>query len=63
MRGYVRVLLTAKAEPQTFAQLRIGGWRRAATLTPGLVKPNLNSARAQLVDFRPIIQLTGRLCC
>src|SRR3712207_9118870 len=32
------VLLTAKAEPQTFALARVGGWRRAATLTPGLVK-------------------------
>jgi hypothetical protein len=35
------VLLTAKAEPQTIALLRIGGWRQAATLTPGLVKEAL----------------------
>jgi len=35
------VLLTAKAEPQTLALLRIGGWRRTATLTPGLVKEAL----------------------
>ena len=35
------VLLTAKAEPQTLALLRVGGWRRTATLTPGLVKEAL----------------------
>jgi hypothetical protein len=35
------VLLTAKAEPQTLALLRVGGWRKAATLTPGLVKEAL----------------------
>src|SRR5215213_785178 len=35
------VLLTAKAEPQTVALVRIGGWRRTATLTPGLVKEAL----------------------
>src|SRR3954464_1141950 len=40
------VLLTAKAEPETLALVRLGGWRKAATLTPGLVKPNLNT------DFR-----------
>ena len=28
------VLLAAKAEPQTLALLRVGGWRNAATLTP-----------------------------
>src|SRR5918912_2252495 len=32
------VLLTAKAEPQTLALVRPGGWRKAATLTPGLLK-------------------------
>jgi len=35
------VLLTARAEPQTLALLRVGGWRRTATLTPGLVKEAL----------------------
>ena len=29
------VLLTARAEPQTRALIRLGGWRPAATLTPG----------------------------
>ena len=32
------VLLTARAEPQTLALIRLGGWRLAATLTPGLVR-------------------------
>ena len=32
------VLLTAKAEPQTLAVAGVGGWRKAATLTPGLVQ-------------------------
>ena len=35
------VLLTARAEPQTLALVRVGGWRKAATLTPGLVKDAL----------------------
>jgi hypothetical protein len=35
------VLLTARAEPQTLALIRLGGWRPAATLTPGLVKEAL----------------------
>jgi hypothetical protein len=35
------VLLTARAEPQVVALVRVGGWRRAATLTPGLVKEAL----------------------
>jgi DDE superfamily endonuclease len=35
------VLLTARAEPQTLALVRVGGWRKAATLTPGLVKEAL----------------------
>jgi hypothetical protein len=35
------VLLTAKAEPQTLALLRVGGWRKTTTLTPGLVKEAL----------------------
>jgi len=35
------VLLTARAEPKTLALVRVGGWRQAATLTPGLVKEAL----------------------
>src|SRR3954466_2092281 len=35
------VLLPARAEPQTLALIRLGGWRPAATLTPGLVKEAL----------------------
>ncbi len=35
------VLLAAKAEPQTLSLVRAGGWRKAATLTPGLVKEAL----------------------
>ena len=35
------VLLTAKAEPETLAPVRVGGRRKAATLTPGLVKDAL----------------------
>lgn len=37
----LRVLLTAKAEPQTLALVRVGGWRKTTTLTPGLVKEAL----------------------
>ena len=40
------VLLTARAEPQTLALIRLGGWRPAATLTPGLVKEALAAASA-----------------
>src|SRR4051812_11954488 len=35
------VLMTAKAEPQTLALLRVGGWRKTTMLTPGLVKEAL----------------------
>jgi hypothetical protein len=35
------VLLTARAELQTLALIRLGGLRPAATLTPGLVKDAL----------------------
>src|SRR5215218_1848327 len=40
------VLLTAKAEPQTSALLRIGGWRQTATLTPGLVSVKVGTRPA-----------------
>jgi DDE superfamily endonuclease len=35
------ILLTARAEPQVLALLRVGGWRKATTLTPGLVQDAL----------------------
>ncbi|MDO9713527.1 hypothetical protein [Paracraurococcus lichenis] len=35
------VLLTAKAESEVVALVRPGGWRKPATLTPGLVKDAL----------------------
>jgi hypothetical protein len=48
------VLLTARAEPEIRALVRIGGWRAAATLTPGLVKDAL-AARFRYFDaFRLI---------
>ena len=46
------VLLTAKAEPQTLALLRVGGWRQTATLTPGLVKEALTRRFRDCEAFR-----------
>jgi hypothetical protein len=46
------VLLTARAEPQTLALIRLGGWRPAATLTPGLVKEALASRFRNCEAFR-----------
>jgi hypothetical protein len=46
------VLLTARAEPQTLALLRVGGWRQAATLTPGLVKDALAGRFRDCAAFR-----------
>ena len=46
------VLLTARAEPQTLALVRVGGWRRAATLTPGLVKDALAHRFRDFEAFR-----------
>jgi hypothetical protein len=46
------VLLTAKAEPQTLALLRVGGWRRTAMLTPGLVKEALTRRFRDCEAFR-----------
>ena len=37
------VLLTARAEPEVRALIRVGGWRPATTLTPGLVKEALEA--------------------
>jgi len=46
------VLLTARAEPQTLALIRLGGWRPAATLTPGLVKEALAARFRNFEAFR-----------
>jgi hypothetical protein len=44
------VLLTARAEPQTLALIRLGGWRPAATLT--LVKDALAARFRNFEAFR-----------
>ena len=46
------VLLTARAEPEVLALLRAGGWRRPATLTPGLVKDALARRFRDIQAFR-----------
>src|SRR3954454_20715821 len=46
------LLLTARAEPQTLALIRLGGWRPAATLTPGLVKEALVNRFRYFEAFR-----------
>lgn len=46
------VLLTARAEPEVLALLRVGGWRRAATLTPGLIKDALARRFGDIAAFR-----------
>jgi hypothetical protein len=46
------VLLTARAEPQTLALIRLGGWRPAAALTPGLVKEALAARFRDFEAFR-----------
>ena len=48
------VLLTARAEPEVLALIRIGGWRAAATLTPGLVKDALAARFRDFEAFRLI---------
>ena len=54
------VLLTAKAEPQTLALIRVGGWRRAATLTPGLVKDALARRFRDFEAFRLMPATRGK---
>jgi hypothetical protein len=39
------VLLTARAEPEILGLVQVGGWRKAATLTPGLRSYRKTSAR------------------
>jgi hypothetical protein len=46
------VLLTARAEPEVRALLRVGGWRKATTLTPGLVKDALARQFGDIEAFR-----------
>ncbi len=46
------VLLTARAEPEVLALLRVGGWRKATTLTPGLVKNALTRQFGNIEAFR-----------
>jgi hypothetical protein len=46
------VLLTARAEPQTLALIRLGGWRPAATLSPRLVKEALAARFRNFEVFR-----------
>jgi hypothetical protein len=54
------VLLTARAEPQTLALVRVGGWRRAATLTPGLVKDALAHRFGDFEAFRLVPAKRGK---
>jgi DDE superfamily endonuclease len=46
------VLLTARAEPEVLALLRVGGWRRPATPTPGLVEDALARRFGDIEAFR-----------
>ncbi len=46
------VLLTAKAEPEIRALVQVGGWPKAATLTPGLVKDALARRFRNFEAFR-----------
>jgi hypothetical protein len=54
------VLLTARAEPQTLALLRVGGWRDAATLTPGLLKDALARRFRDCEAFRLVPATRGK---
>ena len=54
------VLLTAKAEPETLALVRPGGWRKAATLTPGLVKDALARQFRDFEAFRLVPTTRGK---
>jgi hypothetical protein len=54
------VLLTAKAEPETLALVRPGSWRKAATLTPGLVKDALARRFRDFEAFRIVPTTRGK---
>src|SRR6185295_5068433 len=53
------VLLTARADPEVRALIRLGGWRPATTLTPGLVKQAL-AARFRYVEAFRLFPETRR---
>jgi hypothetical protein len=53
------VLLTARADPEIVSLIRLGGWRPAATLTPGLVKDAL-AARFRFVEAFRLFPQTRR---
>jgi hypothetical protein len=53
------VLLTARAEPEIGALVRIGGWRKAAMLTPGLIKDTLVHRFRNFATFG-LVPATGR---
>ena len=53
------VLLTARAEPEIVTLVRVGGWRKPATLTPGLVKDALARRFWNFQAFR-LIPASGR---
>jgi len=46
------VLLTARADPEARALIRVGGWRPATTLTPGLLKQALAARFRNFEAFR-----------
>src|ERR671911_106161 len=48
------VLLTARAEPEVLALIRLGGWRPAATLPPGLLK-EAPAARFGILGVSPLV--------
>jgi hypothetical protein len=52
-------LLTARAEPEILALVQVGGWRKAATLTPELVKDALANRFRNFQAFR-LVPATGR---
>jgi hypothetical protein len=58
-RTALLVLLTARAEPEILALVQVGGWRKAATLAPGLVKDALGQRFRNFQAFR-LVPATGR---
>jgi len=54
------ILLTARAEPEILALVRLGGWRKAATLTPGLVKEALTRRFRDVEAFRLVPTTRGK---
>jgi len=54
-RRALLVLLTTKAEPEVLALLRVGGWRKATALTPGLVKDALARRFGNIEAFRLLL--------